>query len=128
MPSGAGCGQCTDADAAVARERSLAAVANIVDDSHFFVTLGRCRSCDQDYALVFCETVDWQGGNDPQYSLRIPVTTAEARSFSEAGEEGVTAARENLSPRGYVFKAWDAHEEYPSIRWVHGRITVPRHD
>jgi hypothetical protein len=130
MSSGPGCGQCSDADPAVAEERrgSLGFVARIADESHFFVTLRRCRSCGQDYASIFCETIDWQDSDDPQYTLLIPLTAAEARSLSEAGEDGVEAALGNLSPRRYLFNARGKGEKDWSRYWARGPISVPRHD
>jgi hypothetical protein len=33
----------------------------------------RCRECGQLYFYEFFEWIDWEGGNDPQYTTYIPV-------------------------------------------------------
>ena len=45
------------------------------DDSHLRRYLLKCRECGQLYFFEFYEWIDWENGNDPQYSKYIPVTT-----------------------------------------------------
>ena len=45
------------------------------DDSHVRRYLLKCRECGQLYFFEFYEWIDWENGNDPQYSKYIPVTT-----------------------------------------------------
>ena len=45
------------------------------DDSHLRRYLLKCRECAQLYFFEFYEWIDWENGNDPQYSKYIPVTT-----------------------------------------------------
>jgi hypothetical protein len=103
-------------------------VARIADESHFIVTIGRCSSCGQNYASVFCETVDWLDSDDPQYKLLIPLTATEVGTLSEADEDDVTAELESLSPRRYLFSGRDKGEKDWSRSWARGPIRVPRHD
>lgn len=53
------------------------AVETYVDESHLFRRLLKCKDCGQLYFYEFYETIDWEGGNDPQYKTFIPVETKE---------------------------------------------------
>ena len=44
-----------------------------VNDSHPMRQLLRCRECGQLYFFEFYEEIDWNEGNDPQYSTYIAV-------------------------------------------------------
>jgi hypothetical protein len=46
-----------------------------VDESHLFRDLLKCEECGQLYCFEFYEEIDWEDGNDPQYSTYIPVET-----------------------------------------------------
>jgi hypothetical protein len=130
MDAGAGCEQCTDADAAIAWERSrgFGFVARIVDESHFFGSVQRCPSCSKNYALIFCETIDWDNSGDPQYKLLIPLTATEAQSLAEAGEEAAEAALRHLSPRDYLLMERGSGAKDWSMNSLRGQIIVPPHD
>ncbi len=52
---------------------SLDVVEVIEQDSHFTRKILRCKECGQLFLYQFYEQVDWEGGNDPQYYLWIPV-------------------------------------------------------
>jgi hypothetical protein len=43
------------------------------DDSHLRRALVKCRECGQLYFYEFYEQVDWDDGDDAQYSTYIPV-------------------------------------------------------
>jgi hypothetical protein len=43
------------------------------DDSHLRRALLKCRECGQLYFYEFYEQVDWDNGDDAQYSTYIPV-------------------------------------------------------
>ena len=47
------------------------------DESHLRRYLLKCRECGQLYFFEFYEWVDWENGNDPQYSKYIPVPTVD---------------------------------------------------
>ena len=47
------------------------------DESHLRRYLLKCRECGQLYFFEFYEWIDWEHGNDPQYSKYIPVPTVE---------------------------------------------------
>lgn len=44
-----------------------------VDESHIFRYLLKCKKCPQLYFFEFYEEIDWEKGNDPQYSTYVPV-------------------------------------------------------
>ena len=48
-------------------------VQTYVDESHFSRSLLRCKRCGQLYYSEFYEIVDWDDGNDDQYSTYIPI-------------------------------------------------------
>src|SRR5437588_4177367 len=57
---------------------ALERVTTYEDESHLIRTLLRCRRCGHLYFHEFYEVVDWQHGNDAQYSSWIPVDDAES--------------------------------------------------
>ncbi len=50
---------------------------NFVESSHWDRALLKCRECGQLYFFEFYETIDWEGGDDAQYTTYIPVQTRE---------------------------------------------------
>jgi hypothetical protein len=50
-------------------------IASYADGSHWSRCLLKCRECGQLYFYEFYESIDWDGGDDPQYSTYIPVET-----------------------------------------------------
>jgi hypothetical protein len=52
-------------------------VESYEDSSHLTRSLYKCRECGQLYFHEWYEWVDWQGGNDRQYSTLVPVKTPE---------------------------------------------------
>lgn len=84
-----GCARCYGEDAAAAwtwfRE-GMDVEHTIVDDSHFVVSVRRCRACGQAFVSVFIEFVDWLGGEDAQYRDVLPVSAPEVSELIEYGE------------------------------------------
>ena len=52
-------------------------IEEYVDESHLTRYLLKCRECGQLYFFEFYEEIDWDKGNDPQYTKYIPVNTVE---------------------------------------------------
>src|SRR5262245_6707398 len=52
-------------------------VAEYADESHLRRYLLKCRECDQLYFFEFYEEIDWDDGNDPQFTKYVPVNTIE---------------------------------------------------
>jgi len=126
-----GCAICfpESAEDAWRGRQGLARGPEIADESHFHMTLLSCPACGQAFASVFCETVDWIGGEDPQDWLLIPVTAREADGLARAGEAGVEAALRSLDPgRRHLQRSFPSDAERPSVGWLEGPIRPPRHD
>jgi len=62
------------------------AVETFVDESHLHRSLLKCRECGQLYFSEFYEMVDWDDGDDAQYTAYVPVeTAAEIDALKQAG-------------------------------------------
>jgi hypothetical protein len=123
-----GCVHCGGSDVeAVWNHRAHFARTEIVSESHFIVAILRCGRCGEPHASVFCERVDWHGGNDPQHSLLIPVTPAEADVLVAAGER-VEAELSRLGARRYLARDYPSDRDQPALVWVTGPIVVPPHE
>lgn len=59
------------------RDDIFETIETYVDESHLMRHLFRCRECGQLYFHEFYEEIDWESGNDPQYTTYIPVYTNE---------------------------------------------------
>jgi hypothetical protein len=75
-----GCPRCWPGDPALAWEgrRGLALVHELVDESHFRITLRACPACSQHFIAAFVEDVDWADGDDPQYWSMMPLRMEES--------------------------------------------------
>jgi len=91
MTTDFGCAYCYGEDAQAVwtyhRNGGLEPQRRIVDDPHFLVSLRHCRRCGQVFVSIFTEFVDWEDGDDAQYSDVVPVTPAEAATVLEQGEQ-----------------------------------------
>jgi hypothetical protein len=87
MAESFGCERCwpATADAAWEARAALDVEHELIDESHFHVTIRACRSCSQRFVSIFTEMVDWVDGDDPQYWTLLPVTAAEAAKLAEQG-------------------------------------------
>jgi hypothetical protein len=96
-----GCERCwpSAADAAWEARAALETEHELIDESHFHVTIRACRSCSQRFVSIFTEMVDWVDGDDPQYWTLVPVTAAEAAKLAEQGSS-VTEMELNAFGRG----------------------------
>ena len=83
-----GCPLCygEDADIVSANHHTVRVTDTVIDDSHFIVSLRRCPECGQRFLRIFTEFVDWQGGDDAQYTDVVPVTEDEAKRIVQDGE------------------------------------------
>jgi len=103
-----GCERCWPPAAAAAWEArgTLTHVADLIDDSHFHVMILACPHCAQRFVSVFTETIDWQGGDDPQDWALLPLSAEEAAepagqgaSLSEARLNALAPDRRSLQRR-----------------------------
>jgi hypothetical protein len=83
-----GCSHCWPdaADEAVIASRSLDFAISLIDESHYIVSIKRCRDCGQRYLCIFTERIDWIDGEDPQYRTRLPITADETDTLVDLGE------------------------------------------
>jgi hypothetical protein len=84
-----GCPFCYGEDAEIVstNHHALRLTDGIIADSHFIVSLGRCPECGQRFLRTFTEFVDWEGGDDAQYTDAVPVTEEEAAEIVRQGED-----------------------------------------
>lgn len=57
----------------------------MIPGSHYSIDLARCRHCNQAFAKVFHEFIDYAGGKDAMYWDVLPVTEREAKRLASAG-------------------------------------------
>lgn len=124
-----GCERCwpDDAEQSWTARSDLARSAFIVDDSHLIVTILVCEQCRQRFLAIMTETIDWDDGDDPQHRITMPVTSEEAQSLIDGGEQGLRAAVDALD-RGRR----SLHHDLPkgeghTVRWGRGIQILP-HD
>ena len=94
-----GCEGCwpPSADAAWEARRTLKPVADLIDESHFRVTVLACPLCSQRFVSIFTETIDWVDGDDPQYWTLLPITGAESAGLVQ---QRVSLSETNLNALG----------------------------
>jgi hypothetical protein len=83
------------------------------EESHWWRYLLRCRECGQLYFFEFDEDIDWDDGNDPQYSIYVPVESDEQIAMLK---ESSPHQLLRFFPRLQKVSPIDA--ESPSAHWV----------
>src|SRR5262249_4159896 len=100
-----GCEYCwpSTADAAWDARGALTRAQELIGESHFHVMILACARCTQRFVSVFTEVIDWEDGDDPQYSTLLPITETEAadlvqqwNSLTEASLEAMGRGRRSL--------------------------------
>jgi len=79
------------------------AVETFVDESHLHRSLLKCRECGQLYFSEFYEMVDWDDGDDAQYTAYVPVETPaeiDATSRRAPRPPGCAGSARTSKPRG----------------------------
>ena len=76
----------TDTLAAKQAIRKAPRVAELVDESHFMASIGRCDSCGRLFLTLFCERVDWADSDGPQHATRVSGERKEADAVASGGE------------------------------------------
>ncbi|MCU0493546.1 MAG: SRPBCC family protein [Chloroflexaceae bacterium] len=124
-----GCERCwpPDADAAWAARKGLAHEAELIDSSHFHVTIVACPNCRQRFVSVFTETIDWEGGEDPQYWQILPITEAEAATLVQHGAALTETDLDALGPGRRCLKRDYPRAAAPRVFWGNG-IHIGPHD
>jgi hypothetical protein len=88
-----------DAEEAWARVRGHRREARLMDEPHFSVVVFACAACGQRFVDVFCERIDWQGGQDPQAWLIVPVSEEEARTLEGLADAALERAIVAIAPK-----------------------------
>lgn len=115
------------ADVAYAAARAAIVYRQLIDESHFIVTVRRCP-CGQHWLQAFCETVDWVDSNDPQSRVLIPLDELEATRLAGLRPD---ACESDLGPFGGErrYLLWDhPRQGEPTVKWVAGPVSIPPHD
>jgi hypothetical protein len=126
-----GCGACYGEDAQAAwgyYARGLTTERSLVEESHLIVRLRRCGACGQPFVWIFTESVDWHGGEDPQYHRVVPVRPDEAAALTRQGER-VDPGRLGALGRGrrHLRTDWPSDAPRMTIYWATGGFLV-EHD
>ena len=124
-----GCAHCAPADAESAAQaaRTLELTHRLIDESHYIVSLLRCRHCAQSYLSVFTETIDWIGGEDPQYRTWLPITQEEARLLATRGVSVTERELNALGPQRRSLCVDFPRDGTKRAFWHHGVFVGP-HD
>lgn len=126
---GFGCADCWPASAedAWSARSGLRTTAELIDESHFHVTLRTCPRCSQEFVSIFTETIDWVGGDDPQYWTLKPITSGEAADLTRQGENLTEAALDALGSGRRCLQHDHPKGEEARTYWITD-IRVGRHD
>jgi len=77
---------------------------------------------------IFTETIDWAGGDDPQYCSVVPVTPAEAKELIGQGERVDTQRIEAISRDRCHLRMDYPRGETQQIYWAEGPLRIGSHD
>jgi len=92
---------------------ALEAIEQYVVESHFAQCLLRCRQCGQLYFYTFQEEINWEDGDDPQYSTYVPVETSEeAKGLRRLNPLNLSAVMPRLQ------KDFPTGAKVPKVYWV----------
>lgn len=91
----------------------FAPIETYVNENHLVRSLLKCRECGQLYFYEFYEEVDWEDGDDPQYSTYIPVETEdEIKTLKSVSPIGLSG----FSPR--LLREFPKGAKGPTVHWV----------
>ena len=122
---------CLGDDSAAALEaiRKTKHIAELVDESHFGVSILRCVQCGQHFLSLFCERVDWADSDDPQTRVAVPISEDEVQRLQTAN----IAADENVileiiaNERRFLYH--DMPKGAPeTLAWKTRTLFIPGHD
>jgi hypothetical protein len=124
-----GCERCwpADANAAWGARAGLGRLRELIDESHFIATILACPACAQRYVSVFTETIDWAGGEDPQYWTLLPITEGEAEGLIQQAASLREASLDALGRERRSLRRDHPKDEPPRVFWGSGIVVGP-HD
>ena len=122
---------CVGDDSLAAREaiRKAKHIAELVDESHFGVSIQRCVRCGQHFLSLFCERVDWADSDDPQTTVAVPISEDEVQSLKTAN----VAADENAILEIVANERRFLYHDMPkgaaeTLAWKTRTLFIPGHD
>jgi len=122
-----GCAACYGDDAQVVlayfQSGGLAIDERLSDDPHFGVTIRHCTRCQQTFLYVFTEFVDWQGGEDDQYTDVVPLSAAEAAEVRRRPSD-LPFLGSLGDGRRRLATAWPRNAPKKTIAWQTGAFAV----
>jgi len=128
-PENFGCERCWPARAEECYKAlgDLARERRIIDESHFGVWVLSCQHCRQKFLQVFTETIDWAGGDDPQYLTLLPISEIEASTLTSQVGSISEATLNALGIRRKSLRHDSPKAEPATTYWATG-IRVRPHD
>jgi len=87
-------------------------IETFVEESHWWRYLLKCRECGHLYFFEFYEWIDWEHGNDPQYSTYLPVDSDEEIEILKK-----TTQIELLKFFPRLQRDFPEDSEKPKVRW-----------
>ena len=122
---------CLGDDSLAAREaiRKAKHIVELVDESHFVVSILRCIRCGQHFLSLFCERVDWADSDDPQTRVVVPVSADEVQRLQTAN----IAADENVILEIVANERRFLYHDMPkgaaeTVEWKTRPLFIPGHD
>jgi hypothetical protein len=92
------------------------------------VTLKACLDCRQLFVSVFCESVDFVNGNDPQGFLVVPISADEAQTLRGLDESATERAVLALTPKRRCLDAYWPSSGPKDIAFCEGPTLLAPHD
>lgn len=118
-----------DPVSAKAAIRKAEHIIRLVDESHFGVSISRCKQCTQHFVTLFCERVDWADGDDPQTWVAVPVSADEVQRFRAADIAADEYAILDIVSGDRRFLYHDMPKgAAEKLVWKTGPLFVPGHD
>ena len=122
---------CLGDDCVAAKEALRAAqhTIELVDESHFGVSIERCVRCGQHFLTLFCEMVDWADSDDPQVWVAVPVSEDEVEKLRTADVAADENAILKIIANDRRFLLHDMPKGAPDkLAWMTRRLFIPGHD
>jgi hypothetical protein len=114
-----------DPEAALRALRQSPFTTELHSRSLFEVSIQQCPACRQEYLSIFVEMMEFDGGNDSQCSLYVPINNTEASLLRTAGEKANAGFIVGMGiNRRHLVK--DAYRPNPGgVAWVTGPLLLP---
>jgi hypothetical protein len=103
-------------------------VRQLLDESHFFVSIRQCGFCQTYHVHAMAEKIDWATGNDPQQRVRFAITSAEAQELELVSVDRIQSVVERLASKSGYFESYWSSTGDPVVRWVSGELRLMPHD